>query len=79
MTYAILLVPCLICTPIGIVILVATRNVGLTVGAATLVTLVLAIIFYESIIRAIVAMSGVAISLLKARIQPMKPLPATSA
>ncbi len=82
MTYAMLPVPCMICTPIGIIILIVTRNVGWTVAAAAIITFVLALVFDESIIKAIIkaiaAMSGVAISLLKARIQPMRPVPVHS-
>lgn len=74
MAFAILPVPCLIISPIAIGILVITKNVGWSVGAAALLTIVLAIVLDEPIARTIAAMSGVAISLLKSRLQPLKPV-----
>ncbi len=74
MAFAMLPVPCLIISPIAIIILVASRNVGWSVGVAGIITLVLAVVLGESIGTALAAMSGVAISLIKAKIQPLRPV-----
>lgn len=74
MAFAILPIPCLIVAPVAITILVATKNVGWSVGAAGIITLLLAVILGESIATSVAAMVGVAISLLKAKIQPLKPV-----
>ncbi len=74
MAFAMLPIPCLIVAPAAIAILVVTKNVGWSVGAAGIITLLLAIVLGESIVTSLAAMVGVAISLLKAKVQPMKPV-----
>lgn len=74
MAFAMMPVPCLLVAPIAIAILMITKNVGWSVGAAGLITLMFALILDEPVGTSVAAMSGVAISLLKAKLQPLKPV-----